>query len=37
LAAGFAAFTWPVMAACLLITLGAVIAGAVHLIKGAKA
>ena len=34
-AAGFAAFTWPVMAACLLITLGAVIAAKDMLFKRA--
>ena len=33
--AGFAAFTWPVMAACLLITLGAVIAAKDMLFKRA--
>lgn len=36
-ATGFAAFTWPVLAACLLITLGAVIAAKDMLVKRAPA
>lgn len=36
-AAGFAPFTWPVLAACLLITLGAVIAAKDMLLKRAPA
>jgi len=36
-AAGYAAFTWPVLAACLLITLGAVIAAKDMLFKRAPA
>lgn len=36
-AAGFAAFTWPVLAACLLITLGAVIAAKDMIFKRSKA